>query len=330
MSWDPARLAELARARGPFVRVLVAGTRGSSPREAGAEMCVWADSFTGTIGGGALEWLALQEARAGLAEGTLAPGLRRAQRVTLGPELGQCCAGVVELVLEGIGPDLDTAGEPGWRLCPIDTTAPPPDSLRRAQAAPPRPAPPRLVSGWLIESALSPARPVWIWGAGHVGRALAEVLAPLPDFALIWADVDASRFPPAPPAGVRIEATPDLVALAATVPADAHHLIVTHSHMLDLELCHVLLGRGAGRIGLIGSVQKQARFAARLRDLGHGPGALAAITCPIGDPALGKHPQAIALGVACALVKHDRAAAPCAAAGPSAEPASDPQAESLP
>jgi xanthine dehydrogenase accessory factor len=90
--------------------------------------------------------------------------------------------------------------------------------------------------------------------------------------------------------------------LAAFAPVHAEHLIVTYSHALDLALCHALLQRGFVFAGLIGSATKWARFRSRLRDLGHPPEAIARITCPIGDPALGKHPQAIALGVGAALV----------------------------
>ena len=51
------------------IRITVAGTAGSVPREAGAQMMVWADRTEGTIGGGALEWDAMAEARRMLADG---------------------------------------------------------------------------------------------------------------------------------------------------------------------------------------------------------------------------------------------------------------------
>ena len=65
--------------------------QGSSPREAGARMVVMPDgTFSGTIGGGALEWRALAKAQAALRRGETAPVLTRH---ALGPELGQCCGG---------------------------------------------------------------------------------------------------------------------------------------------------------------------------------------------------------------------------------------------
>ena len=84
--------------------------------------------------------------------------------------------------------------------------------------------------------------------------------------------------------------------------------MLTYSHALDLELCHRLLTHGFARAGLIGSATKWARFRARLAALGHPPYAIARIDCPIGNPALGKHPQAIAIGVAAAFVMPCKAA----------------------
>ncbi len=141
-------------------------------------------------------------------------------------------------------------------------------------------------------------RPVWIWGAGHVGRALVDVLAPLPDVALTWVDTGAERFPLDIAEDITVVPAANPADLVAHTPAGAEHLIVTYSHALDLELCHRLLGHGFAFAGLIGSESKWARFRSRLAALGHTRGQIARITCPIGDPALGKHPQQIAVGVA--------------------------------
>jgi xanthine dehydrogenase accessory factor len=79
---------------GLAVLVRVAKVRGSAPREEGAGMIVFADgSFTGTIGGGTLEWIALAEAQKLFASGVHARQISKA----LGPELGQCCGGHVTL-----------------------------------------------------------------------------------------------------------------------------------------------------------------------------------------------------------------------------------------
>ncbi|MGB4828090.1 MAG: XdhC family protein, partial [Paracoccaceae bacterium] len=144
---------------------------------------------------------------------------------------------------------------------------------------------------------------VWVWGAGHVGRALVSVLAPLPGISVTWVDVAADRFPDAVPEGVTVVPVADPCALVAHAPEAAEHLIVTYSHALDLELCHRLLSRGFGGCGLIGSATKWARFRGRLGALGHSAGAIARIACPIGDPGLGKHPQAIAVGVVAGMLR---------------------------
>jgi len=94
----------------------------------------------------------------------------------------------------------------------------------------------------------------------------------------------------------------DPVRVVTHAPAQADHLILTYSHEIDLALCDALLRQPFGSIGLIGSATKWARFRRRLQAMGHRPAQIARIACPIGDPSLGKHPQAIALGVATAMV----------------------------
>jgi xanthine dehydrogenase accessory factor len=164
----------------------------------------------------------------------------------------------------------------------------------------------RLVDGWLVEPVAVPKRQIWVWGAGHVGRAVVAVLAPLPGVEITWVDTAADRFPAEMPQGVTPvwAAAPQM--LADHAPPEAEHLILTYSHALDLELCHRLLTRGFGWLGLIGSDTKWARFRSRLRALGHEARSIDRITCPIGDRSLGKHPQAIAIGVAVQLLNITR------------------------
>ena len=95
----------------------------------------------------------------------------------------------------------------------------------------------------------------------------------------------------------------DPARLVAHAPRHAEHLVLTYSHALDLELCHRLLAHGFRHLGLIGSATKAARFRARLQDLGHSAAAISRIACPMGDKSLGKHPQAIALGVGVAFLR---------------------------
>jgi len=296
---DRAVLADAVARHGRVTRVVIASHQGSSPRESGAAMLVWAAGQEGTIGGGALEWDAAARARALIAGAQV-------QRVPLGPALGQCCGGAVTLVHEVIdAAALAAIPDTGLWVRRIEGAAPMPlamtSALRDARGQ--GLVAPVWKSGWLAEPVHRPARPIWVWGAGHVGRAIVSVLAPLPDLAITWIDTDPSRFPETIPPGVTARPHPDPAGLVAGAPADAEHLILTFSHALDLELCHRLLSHGFAACGLIGSASKAARFRARLSALGHAPARIARIRCPIGDPALGKHPQAIAISVAAALLR---------------------------
>jgi len=144
--------------------------------------------------------------------------------------------------------------------------------------------------------------PLWIWGAGHVGRAIVATMAPLPGFAITWVDTQDNRFPDLVPEGVTPVTAADPTRLMPHAPPEAQHLILTYSHEMDLALCHTALTRGFSFCGLIGSGTKWARFRSRLNQLGHSDAEISRITCPIGDPTLGKHPQAIAVGVAARLL----------------------------
>jgi xanthine dehydrogenase accessory factor len=294
---DLCALRDAVAARGRVVRVVVAAVEGSAPREAGAAMLVWPGGQAGTIGGGALEWEAAARARELSAD--------RVDRLPLGPALGQCCGGAVVLVSEvwdaarlaGVGAVV--ARSPEGRPMPLAVAR----LLDRVRGEVPG-----LVwtGGWLVEPVARPERVLWVWGAGHVGRAIVAVMAPLPGVAITWADVAAGRFPDVVPGGVALRMAEDLPALVAEAPPAAEHLLLTFSHALDLALCHRLLGHGFAACGLIGSATKWARFRSRLAALGHAPEAIARIACPIGDPGLGKHPQAIAVSVAAAFLSPAR------------------------
>lgn len=303
---DPVALARLIAAEGPVVRVVVVATQGSAPREVGAAICVTAQGQHGTIGGGALELGAIEAARAMLATGAPA----RLDRLALGPALNQCCGGAVTLLSERFDGANLLPGQLYARPLPGQGAEMPlavSRLLATARGQGRLPAP-QLVQGWFVEPVAPPARPLWLWGAGHVGRAVAAVMAPLPGVGLAWIDVAPDRFPADPPPGVQILPAADPALLADHAPEGADHLVMTFSHALDLEICHRLLKRGFGSLGLIGSESKAARFRSRLCDLGHPIENVARIRCPIGDPGLGKHPQAIALGVAVAFLQQERQA----------------------
>lgn len=291
---DLQEIRQTLDVHGSVVRVVIAAIKGSSPREVGAAMLVWEGGQSGTIGGGALELAAAEAARHGRAD------IWHSQHA-LGPELGQCCGGAVTLVFERWDMTRlnDISGDVLARRVHGATEAPMAVHrlMAKARAQGQRPQP-QLIDGWMVEPVHRPHQPLWIWGAGHVGRALVSVMEPLPDFDLTWVDTGPERFPQAIPDHVTALPAADPCRVIAHAPADAAHLILTYSHDLDLRLCHGLLLHGGRFIGLIGSQTKWARFRNRLRSLGHSVDAIGRITCPIGDPTLGKHPHSIAIGVA--------------------------------
>lgn len=282
MSFDLPALEAAVAKHGKTARIVISKTAGSAPREAGAAMLVWQGGQSGTIGGGALELHVTQVARAMIRSGQMA----MREQYPLGPALGQCCGGFVTIVTEVFHARNLPKELPYARRISGNASRPKGDNFMDKK-------------GWLIECAPPKRRPLWIYGAGHVGQALIHYLAPLPDFDITWIDTHPSRFPHQHVTNIVATEPPGVVNDA---PDDAEHLILTYSHTIDLALCHTILSRKFESAGLIGSATKWARFRTRLAALGHEPAQIARIACPIGDPSLGKHPAALALGVAHTLI----------------------------
>lgn len=261
------RLADIVARDGAVALVTVAGTRGSAPREAGAMMGVTrSGDILGTIGGGALEWEALVLARQLAAKGEAVT--RRIDRA-LGPDLGQCCGGRVILDLR---------------------------VFTRADCA-------ELAGLAAQAGAIDARQPLALFGAGHVGRALALALAPLP-FRLHWIDTRDDAFPRHLPANAEASLTRDPAGAVAALPRGCFVLVLTHDHALDLAITAAALSRhDLPFVGLIGSATKRARFERRLRELGLGEERIASLVCPIGLPGIaGKEPAVIAASVAAQLL----------------------------
>jgi xanthine dehydrogenase accessory factor len=253
----------------------------------------------------------------------------------LGPSLGQCCGGYVRLLFEvfaqaerdhllALAERCD--GGEALLLRPLDSGAPIHAAAdRRAHRAEwplgvtravremlsgARPRATTLVRGakgapaWLVEPCARRRHRLYLYGAGHVGRALVRVLEDLP-FAVTWVDTSSARFPDSVPPHATAEVAPDPAAFAAHTEPDAFHLVLTYSHALDLAICHALLARGDFRfLGLIGSATKRARFMKRLAGLSIADHRLAGLVCPIGLPGLpGKEPAVIAISVAAQLMQ---------------------------
>jgi xanthine dehydrogenase accessory factor len=246
----------------PAIAVEVAEVRGSSPREVGAWMLVTADAFAGTVGGGQLEFIALDRARQMLRHGL--PEER--MDVPLGPEIGQCCGGHVTLALAPLTP---------------------------ARAA-------RLLARLDAEHAARPQ--VLVFGAGHVGRALAAALNLLPVRAILI-DQRPEELALAP-AGTETRLSPLPEAEVRAAPPGSAFVVLTHDHALDFLVTDAALARGdAAYVGLIGSASKRARFRAwRAREGGDRRTVLRGLTCPIGGPSHDKRPAVIAALTAAEIV----------------------------
>ncbi len=298
--FDIDLLTGLVRLHGKVARIVIGAHAGSSPRDTGVAMHVWTAGQSGTIGGGTLEFRATEEARRMIAAGKTSQVLK----MPLGPALGQCCGGSVTLVIE-VFSDVTLPQAEGLYARRVQPDAPKTLAVQRLLKGGRNlslPVVTTLKDGWLIEPLTEQQQPLWIYGAGHVGRALIDTFADLP-YAVTWIDTDGSRFPQ----DIRPDVTPLIAADPALAvrhaPDNADHLILTYSHALDLELCHRILSRPFRSLGLIGSKTKRARFRTKLQALGHSTAQISRINCPIGDPALGKEPKAIALGVAAELLR---------------------------
>ena len=287
---------------GAVVRIVITDIKGSTPRGVGTSMLVWATEASGTIGGGALEYQAIKTARDALKSKT---GWTASH--SLGPGLGQCCGGLVKLSGEYFDAENLPSVKDGYYLRAMPTKGLQtcedeiPLSLKRRLLALRRKGPlsePILFENWFLEPLASTKKDLWIWGAGHVGRAVVDVVSKLPDLNVTWVDTAADRFPEDPNETVQILYSDQPQKFVKHASQDAHHLVLTYSHALDLDLCNALLSHKFSSAGLIGSKTKWARFRKRLKSLGHHETLINLITCPIGRPEFGKHPNQIAIGVA--------------------------------
>ena len=257
------------RAGQSAVLVDVVETQGSVPREVGARMLVAGQSTAGTVGGGHLELQAIEHARR-----------------LLGAAPGAEAASVPSRVRYPLGPRLGQCcgGVVTLGFEPLSAAA-------------------------LARWPTTPARfHLQLHGAGHVGRAIARLLADLP-VSVDWIDERCDGFPqalgPGPwPAHIRplsVDAAEDEVSCAA--PGD-RYLVLTHRHDLDLRITASILARGDfGFLGLIGSHTKKQRFLRHFADRGVPAERLDRIVCPIGLPGIeGKQPEVLALSAVAQLL----------------------------
>ena len=158
---------------------------------------------------------------------------------------------------------------------------------------------------------LIPAEPLTIYGAGHVGRAVARWAASL-DFQITVVDDRPEWIDPSGlPSGVqRVEQDPRRAVRSTARGPRSLHLVVTHDHALDQELVEALIEEDVGWLGMIGSQTKVNRFLLRLRAAGVAPEALQRLRAPVGLDLGGDRPDEIALSICAELIarRHGRIA----------------------
>ena len=281
-----AHIVKALEAHGTCAMVSVVKVEGSAPREAGARIVVTPLGFHGTIGGGTLEWHAIAKARALLGK----PTQHKWSSHSLGPDLGQCCGGRVQLVTEVFArSDLPEA-----------------KSFAAREALGPFTLAGRIIEPDFAEQFGDSNRKLYLFGAGHVGRALVLALAPLP-FDVVWIDARKGAFPSAVPSNVITIQSENPAAEIAQAPSGSFALVMTHSHPLDLEIIDAVLRDPCfAYAGLIGSATKRARFSKRLREAGVPAEKISEMVCPIGISSIkSKHPAAIAAATAAQLLERD-------------------------
>lgn len=275
---------------GRVALVEVAGTKGSTPREKGAFMLVSREAIFGTIGGGQLEYMAIDKARQMVAPSGRLGSVNRLQSssrievdevcatldVPLGPEIGQCCGGRVEVLIRLV--DAALAAE--------------------------------LVAAAEAEEAHLPH--VYIFGGGHVGQALASTIALLPVHGVVI-ETRAEALEGMPET-VETRLTPMPEAEIRKAPPGTAFAILTHDHALDFLIVTEALKRNdAAYVGMIGSKTKKATFKNWFLKSGDGTEAeFARLVSPIGGDAVkDKRPPVIAALAAAeimtALVVHNAA-----------------------
>ncbi|MDB5540283.1 MAG: hypothetical protein JWQ89_2010 [Devosia sp.] len=242
--------------------------RGSSPRAAGTFMLVSPDAQIGTIGGGALEYMVIDRARQVLRNGEHEDSLD----IPLGPEIGQCCGGRVDVSLKRLAPAIAAS----------------------------------LIAR--LEAELAARPHVYLFGSGHVGHALALALSALP-LRVHVVDTRPDELTNLPE-NIETHAVAMPEAVVRGAPGGSSFVILTHDHALDFLIAAEALQRtDAPYVGMVGSKTKKARFRSWYLSEGYPAAALDRLVLPIGGKAFpggigDKRPEVIAALAAAEILVH--------------------------
>ena len=275
-----------------IARVVIISTKGSAPRKAHSHMIVTEQQAFGSIGGGQLEYQVTSICRQALL--SVQKFDREVRRFALGPSLGQCCGGSVSALIEYFQqsdlPELGKLKQSAILIHELDTNKFPYEGTQSLSLD---------AKKVFQEQLFQKKTDLFIWGAGHTGR---EIMASTKSLPLnrYWIDIAKERFPNSMDENIHVIWADDPTRLTANFPDDGIHLILTHSHQLDLAIIQSLLSHNRFyKLGLIGSMTKKARFKSQLSKAGFTSSDIDKIVCPIGLPEIeGDEPFRIALSVA--------------------------------
>ncbi|MBW9064520.1 xanthine dehydrogenase accessory protein XdhC [Rhizobium herbae] len=256
-------IRDFLRREADCVLVTVTGAAGSTPRDTDAWMLVSTESLFGTVGGGQLEYMAIDHARRALRQGVSAEPMN----IPLGPEIGQCCGGRVGLSFTPVTADVAAS----------------------------------LIARSDREMAERPH--VYVFGAGHVGDALASALSLVP-VRTVLVDTREQELAASKAQGIETCLTPMPEAVVRDAPAGSSFVILTHDHALDFLIAAEALRRDdAAYVGMIGSKTKRGTFKNWLaREIGR-PELFGQLICPIGGTAVrDKRPAVIAALAAAEII----------------------------
>lgn len=303
MSLFAAVLRELDAGRGVALATVTAAG-GSTPRHLGARMAIVDDGRTlDTIGGGRIEHEVTEAGRA-----VAAGGPARRVRHHLVRDLAMCCGGWMELVIARPDRAVIAAAVAAIaaRTPRVLTTSIEDGALAIADGAAARA--PVVEDGALRELVAAPERAI-VFGAGHVGRALAPLLASIGYEVIVCDDGDTGALEqPVPGATRTIDsfAVADVERALGPLGAGDHVFVVTRDHAVDERLMTELLERGVDYLGMIGSLGKVGRFRKRTEARGIDPARWAAVHAPIGLDLGAETPAEIAVAIAAELIVRRR------------------------
>ena len=243
-----------------IIKVKIINVKGSSPNKINDFMLVAPKEIFGTIGGGNLEYLVIEESKLMLKN----KSKRKKLNIPLGPGIGQCCGGYVEIILT-LHKNTDAAMKD------------------------------EKVNDSFKED-------LYIFGAGHIGQALIETIGNL-NFNTYLIDSREEYLKMSVNKDVNYLLSKEPWKVVNKLKDNAYYVVLTHSHEYDLKILNEILTKKFTFVGLIGSTTKKNRFFKRLTENGHDKNIIKKIECPIGvDIGNSKDPNEIAFSIITRLI----------------------------